>query len=104
MPAVTFPTEFSIVEVERPGKQYGEPVPPALRDAIAATLKSGKAIKVDGTAWAQNVRNAIYRRVLALNKDEHQPLTIHGRRDDGLLYFWATSRRAARRRKKASRA
>lgn len=99
MPTVALPTDVTFATVERPSAVVRSSLPTTLVDAITETARTGKAIRVDATTWDARVVNAFYRRVLALNREPVAILTIHGRRDQGVLWFWAT--RGIRKRKKA---
>jgi hypothetical protein len=103
MPSVALPTDIHFAAVERPSAVVRSSLPAALVQAVEETARSGKAIRVDASTWEPRVANAFYRRVLALNREPAAGLTIHGRRDDGSLWFWAT-RGIPRRKKRASRA
>lgn len=78
-------------------------VPEAMIDALKQTHRTKRALKVDVSTWAPNVKRAIYRRILALNRDDTLPLGpslgVYGRQEADALYFWAAPRDRRRKRK-----
>lgn len=91
MPSVNLP-EFQFFTVDRPSTVVRDSLPPPLVTAVEATVSSGKAVQIDASKWEARVSNALYRRVLALNREPGYRYLVHGRRDNGQLFFWATTR------------
>jgi|SRR5690606_25456125 len=99
MARTPIPQDLHFTDAPRPTRTTEEPIPEPVLAGLRKTATTQRAIRISTEGWTDTVRNAIYRRILALNRDEHFGFGVYGRKEADALYFWATRRR--RRTKRA---
>ena len=81
--------EFALVQ--RPGGG-GAALPAALVDAIEATTRSGKALRIDTSKWTASRRNRVYRALFTHGKTTTFTV-VRRRTDDGsAIFVWGVER------------
>lgn len=81
------PEKIEFTLVQRPGGS-GAGLPANVVEAIEATTRSGKALRIDTSQWSATRRTRFYRQLFTHGKTT--PYVLHRRRtDDGsAIYAW----------------
>jgi hypothetical protein len=82
--------DISFSVVQRPTKAL-EGFPPKLSDAIARTVETGQAIRIDTSRWTKNRARMLYR--AAFRFGQSTPYVLHRRKTATELYFWGEPKR-----------